>query len=400
MSETSGQKILLLDSVRGWAALSVLIFHTFSLDGMPKFPGRDYLYYLQADRAAVLLFFVLSGFVIGLTNQRPCTASAVRNYGWRRFLRIYPIYVLAVLLGWCAYRATDLSTVLGNLVFLQDSNPTNPLAVPNLRGNSPLWSLHYEVLFYLCFLVWWRWPATVLPSLAGSLLAAMVGTAWAMVPAVIVTHAVGATFWLAGLLLTRLPVVTSAPREGAIVGHLLWLHGIYHFAPNYMLLAGLGLSADRKAYLPVHDLIFLPGAVTVVALAAGRRLPWERLWHLTCAGLAAVGFATILFAGKNLLEARWAFSTAYLVIGAGLFFLVPRLGLERLALVGSFSYALYVLHMPILIFTGWLFPKETGMLAGAAAVALAFGLIFPLAWWMETRFQPWLRTRAGGASRN
>ncbi|MBI2814101.1 MAG: acyltransferase [Opitutae bacterium] len=400
MSEAARQKILLLDSVRGWAALSVLIFHTFSLDSMPKFPGRDYFYYLQADRAAVLLFFVLSGFVIGLTNQRPWSAPAVRQYGWRRFLRIYPIYLIAVVLGWMAVPAARPTTLLGQLAFLQDSNPTNPLAVPNLPGNIPLWSLHYEALFYLCFLFWWRWPATVLPSLAGSMLAALAGTAWAPVPAVVVTHGVGAAFWLAGLLLTRRPAITGAPGEGAVVAHLLWLQSIYHFAPVYLLQRGLGIPNEYKAYLPVHDLVFLPGAVAAVALAGGRKAPGGRLWHLAAAGLAGIGLAMILAAGKNPAEARWAFSTCYLVAGAVLFFLPQRLGFERLAAVGAFSYALYVVHMPVLLFVGRLFPRATGPGAGLGAVGLAFALIFPLAWWLETRFHPWLRAQADGPARH
>ncbi len=399
MSESFGQKILLLDSVRGWAALSVLVFHTFCQDTMPAFPGRDYLYYLQADRAAVLLFFVLSGYVIGLTNQRPWSAQAVRSYGWRRFLRIYPIYLIAILLGWSAVPGTNLSTVLGQLSFLQDSNPTNPLAVPNLPGNTPLWSLHYEALYYLCFLVWWRWPATVLPSLGGSLLAATVGTAWAPVPAVVITHAVGAAFWLTGLVLSRQLTAATPPREGALVAHLLWLHSIYHFAPAYLLQRGLGIPNEYKAYLPVHDLVFLPGAVAVVAIAGGRRLPGGWLWHLVAAGLAGTGLAMILAAGKNPLEVRWAFSIFYLLGGAVLFFLPQRLGFERVAWIGTFSYALYVVHAPVLIFVGRLFPHVTGMASGLGAVGLAFAIIFPLAWWLETRFHPWLRSKTDGPIR-
>lgn len=399
MNVPSREKILLLDSVRGWAALSVLIFHLFGLDKMPAFPGRGFFYYLQADRAAVLLFFVLSGYVIGLTNRQPWSAEGVRRYGWRRFIRIYPIYLIAVLLGWLAVPATPTPTVLGQLAFLQDSNPTNPLAAPNLPGNTPLWSLHYEALYYLCFLVWWRWPATVLPSLAGSLLAALAGTAWAPVPAVVITHAVGAAFWLAGLLLTRRPTTTGAPSEGAIVAHLLWLQGIYHFAPAYLLQRGLGFPTEYKAYLPVHDLVFLPGTVAVVALAAGRKLPGGRLWQLVAAGLAASGLVMILAVRKDLTEVRWAVSTLYLVIGLALFFVPGRLGLEKLAAVGAFSYALYVVHMPVLIFVGVLFPRHTGPAAGLGAVALAAAIIFPLAWRLEARFQPWLRARLDKAGR-
>ena len=45
------------------------------------------------------------------------------------------------------------------VLFLQDSHADNPLHVAGLAGNTPLWSLHYEALFYVLFLAWWRWPA-------------------------------------------------------------------------------------------------------------------------------------------------------------------------------------------------------------------------------------------------
>lgn len=379
----------LLDSLRGWAALSVLVFHLFGAGVLPGFPGQGQFFYLQADRAAVLVFFVLSGYVIGLTNQRPWGAAAVRNYAWRRLLRLYPIYVLAILLGWGAAPSTDLRTIAGHLLFLQDSNLTNPIAVPNLPGNNPLWSLHYEACFYLCFILWWRWPSTILPSLAGSLLAAFVGTAWAPVPAVIITHAVGAVFWLSGLLLARFPAAPGPVREGPLVAHVLWLHSIYQFAPAYLLQAGLGIPREGKAYLPIHDFVFLPGAVAAVALAGGRALPGRSWWQAAAAAVAASGLVMILAAGKNPLEIRWAVSILYLVAGAVAWCWPHRLGFSRLAPLGGFSYALYVVHMPVLLAVSRLFAP--GLTGGLAAAGLALAVIFPLAWWLESRFQPGLR---------
>ncbi len=99
MTGPAAKKIALLDSARGWAALSVLLFHAAGTEIMPDFPGRHYVHYFQADRAAVLLFFVLSGYVIGLTNGGPWSVAAMRQHGWRRFIRIYPIYLIAILLG-------------------------------------------------------------------------------------------------------------------------------------------------------------------------------------------------------------------------------------------------------------------------------------------------------------
>jgi len=388
---TAQAKIRLLDSLRGWAALSVLVFHLFGAGVLPKFPGSDWFFYLQADRAAVLLFFVLSGYVIGLTNREPWSAGAVRAYGWRRFVRIYPVYLLAVALGWYAVPATSWQTVTGHLLFLQDSNPTNPLAVPNLPGNHPRWSLNYEALFYACFLVWWRWPATVGPSLAAAALAATAGTWFDPPPGVVITHAVGAIFWLSGLLLSRLPVSDQPARDGVLLGHILWLHAVYHFAPAYLLSRGLGLSGDHSVYLPIHDLVFLPGCVLLVAHAANRTLPGGRLWPALAGLTAASGLLMLLVARKNLIETRWLVCLAYLGGGALLFRVKRPLGLARLAGVGTISYALYVIHMPILVMLSRWFPATATWTEGWTAILLALGIVVPLAWWLECRFQPALR---------
>ncbi len=386
-------RAVLLDSLRGWAALSVLVFHICNGDVLPRSILRDWTHYLQADRTAVLMFFVLSGYVIGLTNQEPWSSRAVREYGWRRFVRIYPIYLLAVALGWWAVPTGDWQAVGGHLFFLQDSDPSNPLAVPNLRGNEPLWSLHYEAFYYLCFLLWWRWPGTVLPTLGGSLVAACLATAWAPAPAVIITHSVGAIFWLSGLVLARQPANPEPPREGRIAAHILWLHSVYHFAPAALLVRGLGMPDSPKAYLPVYDLVYLPGCVAAVALAGNRTLSWMRGWHVLSALVAASGLVMILYRGKSLLETRWAWSAGFLLAGALIFQWRSSLGLARLAVVGGFSYALYVVHMPVAWFVAGHFPGQTGPVASLGALLLTVALVFPLAWWLECRFQPWLRNR-------
>ena len=382
-----------VDSLRGWAAFSVLVMHTFRQKLLPEFPLGHYASYLQADRAAVLLFFVISGYVIGLSTNRPWTPPEARRYGWRRVVRLGPVYLLAILLAWLAVPAENGRTLLGHLAFLQDSNPDNPLRVDNLAGNSPLWSLHYEALFYTLFLVWWRWPASVGPSLV----LAAAGGVWATCsptgPGFVVSHSVGAIYWLAGLLLSRCPRVAGPNTGGKIWANILWLHAAYHFAPIPLLRGRLHLVADTKTYLPLDDLIYLPLAVTLVALAGGRRLPGARAWQLAAGGTALAGFVMILAARKNLLDTRWLVSITYLAAGFLCYFRPVTAGLAVAARVGGFSYALYALHFPVLLMLGRFFPAEVSLPVGLGAIALGWLVVFPLAWVVEIRFQP--RLRAG-----
>lgn len=380
-----------VDALRGWAALSVLIMHTFRQNLLPAFSLGEYASYLQADRAAVLLFFTLSGYVIGLSTRRPWTPGEARRYLWRRAVRILPVYLLAVALAWIAVPTESGRSLLGHLLFLQDSNADNPLHVAGLAGNTPLWSLHYEALFYVLFLAWWRWPASVGPSLGLAAVAAVWASASATAPGFVLSHAVGAIYWLAGLLLSRCGQLTLPNPAGRIAANLLWMHAVYHFAPVALLQAGLHLARETKTYMPLADLIYVPLCVTVLATAGSRRLPGARWWQWAAAGSAAAGLVMVLGAGKTLLELRWIVCTTYLAAGFFCFFRSGNSGLVPFAQLGRFSYALYALHFPLLMMLGRLLPDHLSNAAGMTVVLLGWLTVMPFSWWIEIRLQPALR---------
>jgi peptidoglycan/LPS O-acetylase OafA/YrhL len=113
---------------------------------------------------AVLVFFLLSGFVI-FANEKHRVASP-RGYYIRRIRRIYPPILLAMLVSTCLWllgllRADPTWTsLIGTLFSLQDIAFLKPgvVTTPYL-GNNPLWSLSYEVFFYAVFplvMIAWR----------------------------------------------------------------------------------------------------------------------------------------------------------------------------------------------------------------------------------------------------
>ncbi|MFB2975627.1 acyltransferase family protein [Microseira sp. BLCC-F43] len=108
-----------LEGIRGLAALSVASFHVLFLKNFldPTYHPNIYFGYLQAGRSAVLLFFVLSGYVIGLTTTKEFSIQQLRNYISRRSIRILPIYVIAICLALLAEPNEKLSIVLGNYFF-------------------------------------------------------------------------------------------------------------------------------------------------------------------------------------------------------------------------------------------------------------------------------------------
>lgn len=88
-----------LDGLRGSAALLVVLFH---IQGMPVgFEGSKVL--LHHAPLAVDFFFALSGFVIGYAYDDRWGGMSVRHFLALRLIRLHPLVVLGVFLGFASY---------------------------------------------------------------------------------------------------------------------------------------------------------------------------------------------------------------------------------------------------------------------------------------------------------
>ena len=143
-----------LEALRGVAALAVLLGHVLwagpALD--PHYRPSGPWQLVPPGHLSVLVFFMLSGYVIGLTNAAPlATGPARRHYLRKRLVRLYPLYLVALALTAAVsagyYVRAGSSEIAGWLLFLQG------LAVDVPARNPPLWSLPYELGYYLLFVL-------------------------------------------------------------------------------------------------------------------------------------------------------------------------------------------------------------------------------------------------------
>lgn len=160
------KKLPYLTELRFFAALYVIFFHSA---GLFTFLPKPAFLFLHHGYSAVSFFFVLSGFIIYYTYSAidPANRSIVINYRIARFARIYPAYIIALL----------LSCVAGFYLYLGLHNYTNivtdvivfVLSLFMLQGfmaqaldsglnfNKPGWSLSSELAFYIGFPWILRW---------------------------------------------------------------------------------------------------------------------------------------------------------------------------------------------------------------------------------------------------
>ena len=97
-SPKSGGRIPHLDALRGIAALGVCLHH--ALYSFRDIPGNEYIYRM-AGESAVVFFFLLSSFVLcrSLDRGGQVGVAGIPAYYVKRFFRIYPAVLVAVLLA-------------------------------------------------------------------------------------------------------------------------------------------------------------------------------------------------------------------------------------------------------------------------------------------------------------
>jgi peptidoglycan/LPS O-acetylase OafA/YrhL len=112
--------------------------------------------FLQNGYMGVPFFFLLSGFVLTYAHSGETSRSKSRRSFWAaRFARVYPVYLLSLVLNWPfrndgpfhimlsrgAMAATLTATQTWNPHFFYLAQAWNP----------PAWTLSVEAFFYLCF---------------------------------------------------------------------------------------------------------------------------------------------------------------------------------------------------------------------------------------------------------
>ncbi len=149
---------LYLDFVRFLAALTVLLFHAAGFDFMKADTGLGHY-----GREAVVVFFVLSGFVIAYTAHRK--DRTLLEYTIHRISRIYSVVLPALFLTAIVDRFGI--TVHPELYVEHDAQSLWPIRLiisvlclnewgfwsVQFFSNVPYWSISYEVTYYILFAI-------------------------------------------------------------------------------------------------------------------------------------------------------------------------------------------------------------------------------------------------------
>ena len=234
-----------IDLIRGASVLYIVgYWHLFNYTG--AFPGYYNPLTLRLTVIILAVFVLVSGYLIGAKAIDPGRNNIV-NFYKTRLLRIYPPFLLAILLFYFLNIA-DIPTLAKSAALLS-----------MFVGPAPptLWFVTMILLFYIV--------APLLIHLSGNV------TRYVLVCALLVTGMlVGAT--LLNTVDARLVIYCPAFVAGVLLArHKVWLYGMNMGVMALLFVASVGISAGNIA--PVeHSFLSIPlalvGSLLVLAVAA------------------------------------------------------------------------------------------------------------------------------------
>jgi peptidoglycan/LPS O-acetylase OafA/YrhL len=339
------------------AATAVLLGHVGTLVQIPDImvaphgPGVYAWWFLTAfAHQAVLVFFVISGFLVGgdVLRKRFRAEPFLRDYMISRFSRIYVVMAPALLYGfaldWIGRSLFPHSGIYDAPFFADVYNPMNmvwallqqqTIWTTQAGTNGPLWSLACEMWYYVTF------PLLLLPF----------------------CRAYSKSFKIAAFSLGAFAaILMSIPKFMFPFGYGVWALGaVMRVAPRPMI---------RSVFASLT--LFL-ATITIVRLAARGPLVEAHPFVSTLADVAtAATFANLLLTLRFCGEGR-----SFAKLGA------------IHARFSDFSYSLYATHAPLVFFvwagTGSLIAQdwykrqptplhwEIGLALIGASIAFAYG---------------------------
>jgi peptidoglycan/LPS O-acetylase OafA/YrhL len=297
-----------LDGVRGFAALYVVVFHCWLLTfhGFPANTGPVWLGWLLYGHLAVVVFITLSGFSLAVSPARNGwrlggTARFARRRAWRILPPYWAALVFSLVIAWAVTPQPHSGPPTARSVIVYGLLLQDFIVAP--LPNGAFWSIAVEAELYL-----------IVP-----LLLLMRRRAGAAAVLVAVTVPVVAMNMLS-------PSVSPVDKLGGLTPE---------FAPLFavgLLGAGVLSAGDRIRRLPWHWLATLAAApLVLLMIVKGSAWTVHNYFWIDLAVAPAIAMLLAAVATGRPAPLVWLLAT------------------RPVRSLGTFSYSLYLIHLPIVV---------------------------------------------------
>lgn len=379
---TPKRYIKIAEAGRGLAAFYVFIFHIIKFTQLREIsPEGSLQYYLALafgnyGHQAVLFFFLLSGFSIHYTSiDRPLSSlKGIFHYYYLRIRRILPIYILAIILTLILlslghylypeqyakeYALINSNVIFYNLFFLADRYYVEGILAPALPTNGPLWSLSYEVMYYLVYPLFWylslkmKYTKVVIPF--GILSIFCISYANYFEPIHLTNVLSLYIVWVMGATIAHIMRLPEQDRK------TLWF---YFVIAIYILLQSAWVLENATYTLGVYydilwGVLFFVVMLYFATVTELNIKQWQR-WFVASIIISGVIFIDLITMFVDISK-DMVFFYLKIHVSAAVFLmiaLVPGFNIKRIIRVilspfermGFYSYGLYIIHYPILFF--------------------------------------------------
>jgi peptidoglycan/LPS O-acetylase OafA/YrhL len=394
----TNKRILSIEAIRGMAAIYVMLGHLVLLyKPYQFFPGYEFVIktIFGFGHQAVLLFFIVSGFSITYSspNFNENQKIELREYYFKRFRRIYPLFFISLIISVITLLITEnsfeLRRIILSFVFLTDISKgsiSNPIST-----NFPIWSLSYEVIYYILFptlyylITRFGKKRTFIIVLAVSIIAGSLNLL--TVPNHLFNVFQYSWVWLAGSYLAA----AYRKRTQLVIKNL---NGLVIFSVAFMLTIEqipiirdwfwslffilcfsaflINATETRKKYRFISLLIGLISIVFCFFLTFNNSITY----HSTILRV----FLLLLFVVNIVIHFSRITIQRRLI-----FWLV-----QKFSSTGSISYALYIIHWPIIILFIFLYKTffEMNLVNTLSVITINIGMIFFISSLLEIKLQP------------
>ncbi len=398
-----------LDILR-WIAAITVVFHHLTIHGDPfLFDKRyflgNYIPITFPGHLSVLVFFVLSGYVIGM-NTKPLTdRHLIWDYTKKRLVRIFPIYlVIMIITCLFTYGRYSLSTVFLNLFCI--SVPFDKV----IEQNDPIWSLNYELFYYFLFIFisCFRINVSLFFKLLLLILVALfVFTHKFLVHPLLISYFVGFIFWIAGAMLAKV----NYPGEWKIahsrlIALVVLIFCLEYFNPAFFEIVLNKFNIKVQSYegfswflrsIVYSDITYLPLCILLILSLTHINYKYKSVfvWFIYGSVLFLIfklysGYGMAYFIANKFLwpAVIFAFSLLLWILNFNLHEKIKNV-IKSTYPLSNISYAIYIAHYPLILifctFTANSWP------AFGLKLLLLFAVIFLISYILEEKFQPAVR---------